>query len=56
MNLRFLHGRQRKDPAGLLRPGSTTAATADFVSADEVDADLVGAYVREAAQKHPRDD
>ncbi len=54
VNLRFLHGKRLDDPAGILRPGSTTAATADFPSADDVDPALVTAYVREAVEKHPR--
>jgi hypothetical protein len=54
VNLRFLYGKQLDDPAGLLRPGSTTAATADFTSAEDVDPALVTAYVREAVIKHPR--
>ena len=54
VNLRFLYGKQLDDPAGLLRPGSTTAATADFASTEDVDAALVTAYVREAVAKHPR--
>lgn len=53
VNLRFLHGKKLDDPAGILRPGSTTAATADFRSAEEVDPGLVTAYVREAATRHP---
>ena len=54
VNLRFLHGRSLDDPAGLLRPGSTTAAQIDFASVEDVDAAVVTAYVREAAAKHPR--
>ena len=53
VNLRFLYGRLLDDPAGILRPGSTTAASADFASAAHVDPDLVSAYVREAVEKHP---
>ena len=53
VHLRFLHGQGLDDPGGILRPGSTTAATADFKSVDDVDPDLVTAYVREAAAKHP---
>ena len=55
INLRFLFGQQLDDPAGLLRPGSTTAATIDFRSAADIDAAVVTAYVREAAARHPRD-
>ena len=53
VNLRFLYGRELDDPAGILRPGSTTAATADFVRAEDVDTVQVVAYVREAAARHP---
>lgn len=53
VNLRFLHGRQLDDRAGVLRPGSTTAATADFRTAADVDPELVTSYVREAVEKHP---
>lgn len=53
VNLRFLHGRRLDDPAGILRPGSTTAATADFQNAAHVDQELVTSYVREAVEKHP---
>jgi len=54
VNLRFLHGDQLEDPAGLLRAGSSTMMTIDYAVVGDVDADLVTAYVREAAQKHPR--
>lgn len=54
VNLRFLHGRQLDDPAGLLRAGSTTAAQIDYVRAEDVDPALVTAYVREAVARHPR--
>lgn len=54
VNLRFLYGQRLDDPAGILRPGSTTAATADFRSADDVEPALITAYVREAVMKHPR--
>ena len=53
VNLRFLYGRELDDPAGMLRPGSTTAATADFGGRDTVDPELVTAYVREAVDRHP---
>ena len=53
VNLRFLHGQELDDPAGLLRPGSTTAAQIDYASLDDVDPAVVTAFVREAAQKHP---
>ena len=54
VNLRFLYGQRLDDPAGLLRHGSTTAGVIDFASADEVDASLVTAYVREAVARHAR--
>lgn len=54
VNLRFLFGDRLDDPAGILRAGTSTASTADFASADEVDPALVTAYVREAVSKHPR--
>ena len=54
VNLRFLYGTQLSDPAGLLRPGSTTAAQIDYSDASHIDPDLVTAYVREAAIGHPR--
>ena len=54
VNLRFLHGQQLDDPAGLLRPGSTTAAQIDYARREDVDPAIVTAYVREAAAKHPR--
>jgi hypothetical protein len=54
VNLRFLHGDRLDDPAGRLRPGSSTLMTIDYTAADEVDADLVAGYVREAVEKHPR--
>jgi len=53
VNLRFLYGQRLDDPAGLLRAGSTTAAVIDYASADQVDGDLVTAYVREAVANHP---
>ncbi len=53
VNLRFLYGRELEDQDGILRPGSTTAATADFRSAHEVDPGTVTAYVREAVARHP---
>jgi hypothetical protein len=53
VNLRFLYGKELDDPAGILRPGSTTAATADYASPEDVDPEQVAAYVREAAARHP---
>ena len=54
VNLRFLHGDQLDDPAGLLRAGSSTLMTIDYAVVGDVDADLVTAYVKEAVRKHPR--
>ena len=53
INLRFLFGQQLDDPPGLLRP-FTPAATIDYTSAEDIDPEVVTAYVREAAAKHPR--
>ena len=52
VNLRFLHREDLTDPAGLLRPGSTTAGTVDYRTADEVDAARITAWVTEAAARH----
>jgi hypothetical protein len=54
VSLRFLFGQALADPAGVLRPGSTTAAFMDVTSTEQVDAELVTAYVREAVAKHER--
>jgi len=54
VNQRFLYGQRLRDPAGLLRPGSTTAAVIDYPSVEAVDGALVTAYVREAAALHER--
>jgi hypothetical protein len=54
VSLRFLFGQSLADPAGVLRPGSTTAAFMDVTSADEVDAALIAAYVTEAVARHAR--
>lgn len=53
VNLRFLFGTELDDPAGILRVGTSTASQADFTAASDVDPQLVTAYVREAATKHP---
>jgi hypothetical protein len=53
VNLRFLYATDLDDPAGILRIGTSTAGQADFTTADELDPELVTAYVREAAEKHP---
>lgn len=50
--LRFLYGGFMDDPARVLRHGTSTLSTIDYRSLDEVDADLVAAYAREAAAKH----
>lgn len=54
VSLRFLHGKSLHDPAGILRPGSTTAAFIDYGSGDRVDPAIVTACVREAVARHPR--
>jgi len=54
VNLRFLYATELADPAGILRIGTSTAGQADFRTADDVDAQLVMAYVREAVEKHPK--
>jgi hypothetical protein len=51
VSLRFLFGQSLADPAGVLRPGSTTAAFIDYPDGAIVDAALVMAYVREAVTK-----
>ena len=53
VNLRFLHGTDLDDPAGILRAGTSTAAQADFASSGAVDDGVVRAYVLEAVDKHP---
>jgi len=53
VNLRFLYATDLDDPAGILRIGTSTAGQADFTSVAEVDAELVTAYVTEAAERHP---
>ncbi len=53
VNLRFLFGTELDDPAGILRAGTSTASQADFASVEDVDPELVTAYVRAAADKHP---
>jgi hypothetical protein len=54
VSLRFLFGQSLADPAGVMRPGSTTAAFIDYPDGATVDAALVTAYVREAAVIHER--
>ena len=53
VNLRFLYGTELDDPAGILRAGSSPAAQADYVRSQDVDAELVTAYVHEAVEQHP---
>ena len=52
VNLRFLHGTSMADPAGLMRPGTSTLKTIDYRTPDEVDPAIVTAYVREALSLH----
>lgn len=54
VNLRFLHGDLLDDPAGVLRPGSSTLMTIDYAAGDEIDAELIRRYVAEAIEKRPR--
>lgn len=54
VNLRFLRGRQLRAPAGMLRPGSTTAAQVDYHSVDEVEPTMVTGLVRQAVVLHQR--
>jgi len=54
VSLRFLFGQSLADPAGVMRPGSTTAAFIDYANDATVDAALVTAYVREAVATHER--
>lgn len=53
VHLRFLHGDLLTDPEGRLRPGSSTLMTLDHTTLEQVDPEVVGAYVREAVAKHP---
>jgi len=50
--LRFLYGGFMDDPARVLRHGTSTLSTIDYRSLDDVDAELVAAYAREAAANH----
>jgi hypothetical protein len=52
IGLRFLYGVLLEDDLAVLRPGSSTLETWDFGRTDEVDADAVGRYVREAVSKY----
>ena len=47
-SLRFLYGVLLDDPLGVLRAGSSTLKTWDFAHDDDIPADAVGRYVRDA--------
>ncbi|MGB9299376.1 MAG: DUF1801 domain-containing protein [Anaerolineae bacterium] len=49
--LRFLFGVLLDDPQGVLRAGTGILRTIDFVSVEEVDAQLVADYVNEAVTR-----
>jgi hypothetical protein len=49
--LRFLYGVLLDDPLGVLRSGTSTLKTWDFAGDDEIPADAVGRYVREALER-----
>ena len=49
--VRFLYGVMLDDPKSVLRSGSSTLMTIDFATPDDVDAELVTAYVEQAAGK-----
>jgi hypothetical protein len=49
LRLRFLLGSSMSDPKGVLRPGTSTLSTWDIGPDEAIDANAVGAYVREAA-------
>jgi hypothetical protein len=51
--LRFLAGSTMSDPKHLLRPGTSTLSTIDFKTIEEIDAQMVGEYVREAVAIYP---
>jgi hypothetical protein len=50
--LRFLFGTYLSDPGKLLRPGTSTLSTIDYTSPEQVDAEVVAEYVREAVAHH----
>jgi len=50
-SLRFLYGVLLDDPLGVLRSGSSTLKTWDFANDDEIPADAVGRYVRDALER-----
>jgi len=53
VSLRFLYGVLLGDPAGVLRPGSSTLMTWDLARDEDVDPVAVVAYVREAVARYP---
>ena len=53
VSLRFLYGVLLADPAGVLRPGSSTLMTWDLRRGQEMDLAQVAAYVREAVGLYP---
>ena len=50
-SLRFLYGVLLDDPLGVLRAGSSTLKTWDFAHDDQIPADAVGRYVRDALDR-----
>lgn len=50
--LRFLYGMYLADPGKLLRPGTSTLSTIDYAAPEQLDADVVAAYVRDAVEGH----
>jgi hypothetical protein len=52
VGLRFLYGALLDDPGGVLRPGTSSLRTLDVASLAEIDAGLVGRFVREAVARH----
>lgn len=48
VHVRFLYGVLLDDPQGVLRSGTSTLKTIDFASPDDIDAQLVGAFVSDA--------
>jgi hypothetical protein len=51
LHMRFLYGVLLDDPGGRLRSGSSILKNLDFTSPAEVDAALVTAFVRDAAER-----
>lgn len=52
VNLRFLYGVMLDDPRGVLRAGTSILKTLDVVVLEDVDAQLVTEYVKEAVDKY----